>query len=116
MTPSELRELLLSGNFDKETYNKIPAEAHGIWFSRPKFDRHVTEGSQYMRFRVFLIAAGTIYLFTSHQCADYISTLALIIASYEFAYYAARKELSEQQDRLALESYIERVDKFIRKK
>ena len=114
MTPSELRQLLLYAASTEESYNKLPPEAGGIWFSRPSRE-HIDRGRHFMYLRVALIAIVTVYLFYFHRDIGEARVLPYIIASYEFAYFTLRKEKNELDLLLAQERYTRRVDEFLQK-
>ena len=114
MTPRELRELLLSGAPTEETYRKLTTEALGIWLSRATREK-IERGKRFMYLRSTLIATVTVYLFFFHRDIGEARVLPWIIASYEFAYYALRKEKNELDYLIAYECYTKRVDELIQK-
>lgn len=112
MTPTELRHLLLYEASTEENYKKLPPAASGIWLSRPSKE-HIARGRNFMYLRVALLAVTTIYLFYFHPNIGEARVLPWIIAAYEFAYYAVRKDKNEQDYFLAQERYVERVDELL---
>jgi len=114
MTPSELRELLLSAASTEEIYNKLPPGAGGIWFSRPSRER-IDGGRSSMHFRAALIAIAAIYLLYFYRDPGEASFM-VFIAMYEFAYYNVRKEKDELDYSLERERYTRRVDEFLQKR
>lgn len=114
MTPIELRELLLYGPFNNETFEQLPSEVRGIWASQPN-RREIDEAKRFMHLRVCLLVVGIIYLAVFYVNLVVTGWLVWIAASYEFSYFNLRSEKSELDYFLARERYSERVDDLLHK-
>lgn len=106
-----LQYKLLGDHLTEDEFKTLPKDARVLWIIRPTRES-IQRAKTWMRIRVFLLAAATIYY--AYRYGDYGESFPLLflLYCYECAYYILRKEREEKDYGERRASYIEEVEKF----
>ena len=114
MTPTELRQLLLSSDSVQDRYARVPQDARGLLISSSLIGQASKKAKTGSRFRQTIILIGSLSFFIFGNRHD-LSVLALIltIAGYEFAYGNVARVRAALIDAQAEEHYRNGVDTYL---
>lgn len=113
MSPNEVRDLLLWAPRSSENYQKIPKGAGSLWFSKP-IKSNIEEARWGTYTRGTLIAFALLYFIIFESSNSAVIWALIVIAGYECAYTALRKEKNMIDNILADMAYSNNVDEFLR--
>lgn len=91
----------------------LSKEELALWVIRPTRSI-VVEAKTWMKVRVALLIAATLYYAYTYRMSAEQSPLLLFLFCYEFAYYNLRKEKAVLEDAQAREVYHDRVKELRR--
>ena len=105
-------DLLLAEHITEDEYKTLSPQAQVVWMSRPSRE-HVVRSVYFMRLRVAMIVAVSLYFACFHKDIGEGNILLFVLACYEFAYHNVRKQKSELDYLLARETYVAKVEAVV---
>jgi hypothetical protein len=87
----------------------LPDEWRAAWIMRPNKEGFESAKTA-MQLRAMLIAVAAIYVLFTPAVGEIARMLIAVVGAYEFAYYAARRELCEKAYTLAMIRYMDQAE------
>ncbi len=104
----EAEDRLFRNDLSETEIKTLNREELTLWVIRPTRSAAV-EAKTWMRVRVALLIAATLYYAYAYRMSAEQSPLLLFLLCYEFAYYNLRRERAVFEDAQARDKYYERV-------